>query len=44
MEIGLTDLFYERVSAGDAHEKRIHIALGEGWKTVGDHEVFCLSA
>jgi len=44
MEIRQTDLFYEPVSAGDAHEKRIHIALGEGWKTVEDHEVFCLSA
>ena len=44
MEIELTDLFYEPLSAGDAHEKRIRIALGEGWKTIEDHEVFCLSA
>jgi hypothetical protein len=40
----VANLFYEPVSAGDAHEKRINIALGEGWKTVEDHEVFCLSA
>ncbi len=44
MEIGQTDLFYEPVSAGGAHEKHIHVALGEGRKTVEDHEVFCPSA
>jgi hypothetical protein len=30
------------VSAGDAYEQRIDIALGEGWKAIDDHKIFRL--
>jgi hypothetical protein len=35
----VANLFYEPVGMGNAHEKCINITLGEGQKTVEDHEV-----
>jgi hypothetical protein len=41
--MGLADLFYEPLGTGNAHEKRIDIALRERGKSVENHQVFCLS-